>query len=87
MNLIMVPSNIRQRLHQYIDKGDDKMLKLMYALAKEYTGEDDYEYEFTDDEIKVFEERRAKRLRAESKTYTWPEAKDRIIGKNKSDDL
>ena len=87
MNLIMLPSNIRQKLHQYIDKGDDKLLKLMYALAKEYTGEDDYEYEFTDKEIKALEVRRAKRLKMESKTYTWPAAKERIIGKRKSDDL
>lgn len=77
----MQMANIRQKLHQYIDKGDEKLLKLMYAVAKEYNGEDDFEYEFTDEEIKGFEERRAKRLSGESKTYSWQEAKNIITGK------
>jgi hypothetical protein len=79
----MEPANIRQRLHQFVDKGDDKLLKLMYAVAKEYTGEDDFEYEFSDEEIKILEDRRAKRLSGESKTFSWLEAKDFITGKNK----
>ena len=78
----MQPANIRQKLHQYVDKGDEKLLKLMYAVAKEYTGEDDFEYEFNDEEIKFFEDRRAKRLSGESKTYSWEEAKNIITGKN-----
>ncbi len=78
----MQPANIRQKLHQYVDKGDEKLLKLMYAVAKEYTGEDDFEYEFNDEEIKFFEDRRGKRLSGESKTYSWEEAKNIITGKN-----
>jgi len=76
----MQPANIRQKLHQYVDKGDEKLLKLMYAVAKEYTGEDDFEYEFSDEEIKFFEDRRAKRLSVESKTYNWQDAKGMITG-------
>ena len=53
----------------------------MYALAKEYNDEDDFEYEFTEDDIKAFDERRAKRLSGESKTYNWQEAKEIITGK------
>ena len=75
--------NIRQKLHQYIDQGDEKLLKLMYAVAKEYNEEDDFEYQFTDEEIKELEDRRAKRLSGESKTYGWQEAKDMITGKKK----
>lgn len=79
----MHPENIRQKLYQYVDKGDDKLLKLMYALAKEYTREDDFEYAFSDEEIKLLEDRRVKRLSGESKTYSWQEAKDIVTGKNK----
>jgi hypothetical protein len=75
--------NIRQKLHQYIDKGDEKLLKLMYAVAKEYNEDDDFEYEFNEEEIKLFEERRSKRLSGESKTYSWQDAKDIITGKKK----
>ncbi|HEX2631023.1 MAG TPA: hypothetical protein VHM26_18530 [Chitinophagaceae bacterium] len=79
----MEVTSIRQKLHQYIDKGDDKLIKLMYAVAKEYNDEDDFEYEFSDEEIKHFEERRNKRLSGESKTYNWEEAKKIITGKKK----
>ena len=76
----MQTSQIRQKLHQYIDTGDDKLLKLMFALAKEYN-DDNQDYEFSADDIKVFDERRSKRLNGESNTYTWAEAKEMIISK------
>ncbi|HXL56598.1 MAG TPA: hypothetical protein VN958_10095 [Chitinophagaceae bacterium] len=72
---------IREKLHQYVDKSDEKFLKLMYALAKEYHEDDDFEYEFTEEDIKAFDERRKKRLSGENKTYNWGEAKEIITGK------
>jgi hypothetical protein len=48
----------------------------MYAVVKEYSDADDFEYEFSEEELKHFDERRAKRLSGESKTYGWQEAKD-----------
>lgn len=83
MSMVMEVTNIRQKLHQYVDKGDEKLLKLLYAIAKEYTEDDDFEYEFSEEEIKLFEERRAKRLSGESKTYIWEDAKAIITGKKK----
>jgi hypothetical protein len=68
---------IKEKLHSYIESGDDKLLKLMFAVAKEYT-EDDDNYEFTEDEIKIFEERRKARLSGKSKTYNWEETKRKI---------
>ncbi len=75
--------NSRQQLHQYIDAGDDKLLKMMYAVAKEYN-EDDLNYSFSAEEIASFEERRNKRLSGESKTYNWEDAKAIITGKKQS---
>ena len=72
---------IREKLHQYINSSDDKLLKLMFALAKEYNDEDDFEYEFTAEDIKELDELREKRLTGESKTYTWEEAKNIITRK------
>ena len=77
----MQSANIRQRLHQYVDNGDEKLLKLLYALAKEYNDEDDFEYEFSQQELQEIELRRAKRISGESKTYRWKEAKEMITGK------
>jgi hypothetical protein len=79
----MQAATIRQKLHNYVDKGDEKLLKLMYAIAKEYNGEAEIAYEFSDEEIKLFEERRQKRISGESKTVTWEEAKE-IIAVNKN---
>jgi len=73
--------SIRQKLHQYIDNSDEKLLKLMFVLAKEYNDDNDFEYEFTTEDIKVFDERREKRLKGESNIYRWEEAKSIITGK------
>ena len=73
--------SIRQKLHQYIDNSDEKLLKMMFALAREYNEDDDFEYEFTTEDIKIFDERREKRLNGESNTYSWQETKDIITGK------
>lgn len=73
--------SIRERLHQYVDKSDEKLIKLLYALAKEYNDDDDFEYEFSAEDIQQFDERRKKRLFGESNTYSWQEAKEIITGK------
>lgn len=72
--------NIRQKLHSYVEKGDEKLLKLMYALAREYNDDDDFEYEFTNGDIELFEQRSKARLSGESKTYDRKEARDIILG-------
>ena len=77
--------DIRQKLHHYVEKGDEKLLKLMYVLAKEYNDDDDFEYEFTDDELAVFEQRKSQRQSGQSKTYSWEEAKQYITGKKKNE--
>ncbi|MBS1623171.1 MAG: hypothetical protein JST83_04090 [Bacteroidetes bacterium] len=74
---------IREKLHGYVDNGDEKLVKLLFALAKEYVGDEDYE--FSDEELKEFEKRRQDRINGSSKTYSWDEAKARIISGNVSD--
>ena len=77
----MQSANIRQRLHQYVDNGDEKLLNLLYALAKEYNDEDDFEYEFSQQELQEIDLRRAKRISGESKTFNWKDAKEMITRK------
>jgi hypothetical protein len=77
----MQTTQIKQKLHQYIDNGDEKLLKLMFVLAKEYNDDNDFEYEFTAEDIKEFDDRRERRLKGESNTYSWEEAKEIITGK------
>lgn len=70
----MTTATLRQELHQYIDNSDEKFLKMVLAMAKEYNEVDDLE-EFTEEDIKELDELRAKRLSGQSKTYAWDEAK------------
>ena len=79
----MSASEIKERLHKYVDSGDEKLLKLMYAMAKEYNEEEDFDYSFSEEELKVVEERRQKRLNGSGKTYSWEEAKIITTGQKK----
>ncbi len=79
----METSVVRRKLHEYVNKSDDKLIQLMYALTQEYNGDEDFEYEFSDEDIKLFNERRSNRLSSESKTYSWEEAKTIINRKEK----
>lgn len=73
---------IKEKLHTYIDQGDDKLLKLLFALAKEYVDDDD-NYEFDDEELKLLEQRHNDRLSGKSKTHSWEDAKQAILGSGK----
>ncbi|MDE1192843.1 MAG: hypothetical protein PW786_11985 [Arachidicoccus sp.] len=77
----MTTTTIKEKLHQYINESDDRLLKLLYALAKEYNENED-EYSFTEEETKEFDNRRLKRINGESKTLNWKEAKRLITKKS-----
>ncbi len=34
--------SIRKHLHNYVKNGDEKLLRLMYALPTEYSGNDNF---------------------------------------------
>jgi hypothetical protein len=76
----MTTANIRTKLHNYVDNGDENLLKLMLAVAKEYNSINS-EYTFTEEELAIFEARRQKRLSGESKGFTWNETKAMITRK------
>lgn len=78
----MSTAEIKQKLQQYIDTGDEKLLKLMYAIAREYN-DDEKEYELNDAEMQMLEERWENYKSGKSKSYTWEEAKAIITSKKK----
>jgi len=51
----METTDLRKELHQYIDESDDKLVRMLYAMIKAYNEHGD-EYEFTEEEIKEFDE-------------------------------
>lgn len=71
---------VKEKLYDYINSGDEKLLNLLYVVAREYNN-DQIEDEFTEEDLQEFEDRRKKRLNGESKTYNWQQAKQMITGK------
>lgn len=78
----MTTSAIKEKLQSYIDQGDDKLLKMLFALAKEYMDEDNDD-ELSDEELAILDKRRENRLSGKSKTHPWPEVKNRILNKDR----
>ena len=88
--------DMRKELHQYIDEGDDTLVKLVYELVKEYRHED---YHITVDEVKEYGESKERQLedkrrrlimeereqylKGEGRTYTWEEVKQSILSGKK----
>ena len=66
----MEPASIKEKLHHYIDVADEKKLQAIYTILED---EIEGEYFYTQDEIKMFYDRRQKHLNGESKNYTVAE--------------
>jgi hypothetical protein len=75
---------IKEKLKEFIDTGDDKLLKLMFAVANEYTQGKD-EFELTDEQIIELDRRREMRKSGNSKTFKWAKVKDIITDSTKND--
>jgi Putative addiction module component len=79
----MSTAEIKERLQKYIETGDEKLLKLMYAVAREYNDDDEKEYEFDTSEMQMLEKRWENFKSGKSKGYSWEEAKEMIRQKKK----
>lgn len=77
---------IKEKLKEYINTGDEKLLKLMYAVAKEYTETAD-EYDVSDEQLQEISKRRDMRVNGISKGYSWSEARKVIAGQKRLDEL
>lgn len=81
----MSTAEIKEKLQHYIETGDEKLLKLMYAIAKEYNEDDKYYNVLDEAEIQMLEERWEKYKSGKGKGYSWDEAKEMIRKKKKPD--
>jgi hypothetical protein len=75
----METNAIKEKLHHFVDHGDERLLKMLYAVASEYSSEENFI--FTDTDMQDFEKRRENRLAGISKTFSWQEAKVMITAK------
>ena len=67
---------IRELLHEYINKADERLINLMYAMVQADMNEDDYELGTT--HRKILDERIASHEANPSAGSSWKEAKARI---------
>lgn len=71
----MNTSTIRQQLHQYIDKADDNTIQAIFTILKsDIAGKSAY----SDEELKMFYERREKYLSGNSATWSAEESHEYI---------
>ena len=80
----MEQASIKQKLHRYIDVADEKKLQAIYTILED---EIEGEYFYTEDEIKMFYDRRQKHLNAESKSYTVAETLNLVRQNRQSNGL
>lgn len=82
----MNTTEIKTLLHEEIEHGDDKLLKMIYAMIREYNEVDEVA-EIDEKRWQLIQEERAQYLRGEGRTYTWQEVKDMAINKKRPIDL
>lgn len=82
MKVIMEKTNIRQKLHHFIETIEDKKAEAIYTLFEDEinTVTDDWD----DDFIKELKQRSKDFINGTAKTYSWEETKQAAINKAKS---
>lgn len=73
---IMGTPQIRELLHEYINKADERLINLMYAMVQADMKEDDYELSAA--HKKILDERIAAHEANPSSGSSWKEVKTRI---------
>ncbi|MCF6360074.1 MAG: addiction module protein [Cyclobacteriaceae bacterium] len=75
-NAIMGTPQIRELLHEYINKADERLINLMYAMAQADMKEVDYELSTT--HKKILDKRLAAHKANPSSGSSWEEVKTRV---------
>lgn len=71
-------TDLKNKVLKYIDSADDRLLRMMQALAESYQDEIFDEPIVPDWFYEELEQRRERHLKGESKSYSWEEVKARI---------
>jgi len=79
----MTVIEIKSKLHQKIDSGDEKLLRIIYALVKEYSDDKD---DIDEARKNLVMEERARYLAGEGKSYSWEEVKNMALNNRRPND-
>ncbi len=73
----MGAAQIREELHAFINRADDRVLNMIYGLMKA----DVEEHPLTSEQVTDLDNRIASHKKGESKSFSWEEARKIIEGK------
>ena len=76
----MGSAQLKKEIKQCIDHADDRILKAIHAMLKEYENAADA-HELTIEQIAMLEERRTQYRSGKSKTYSVKEIRKMVSGK------
>jgi len=77
---------VKEEIHQLINEIDDiTFLKAVQTIISAKVQDNSEDYELTDEEIQIVEERREEYLKGEGKNYTWEEVK--AFAKSQNDNV
>ncbi len=72
----MGSAQIREELHQFINRADERVLNLMYGMMK--ADSEDGDYTLSEAHIQLLDERLAAHQSSPKEGSTWEEVKTRI---------
>ena len=70
----MATINLRNKVKEYVDTADVRLLKMIKALAESYQN-DEQELTLSKEQYQIIDKRREAHLKGESKSLTWEEVK------------
>ena len=76
---IMGASQMREELHQFINRADERILNLIYGMMKADRGQEDFS--LSDSHKKKLDERLKAHQENPTEGSTWDEVKSRILKK------
>lgn len=65
----------RQKLHEYIDLADDEKVNALFTILE---ADNELSYQYSDEDIKMFYERKERYLKEEGKSFSVEESFDEI---------
>lgn len=77
----MGATQIREELYHFIEEGDNKLLKMLYAVAKEYASED---YELSEEQQGELDKRLEKYEAGQMNFSSWDTVKNRVRNNTKN---
>ncbi len=77
----MGTTELREELHQFINRADERILRLMHGMMKADVGQE-IDYSLTDEHKEILDERITAHEAAPDEGAPWEEVKDRIKKKN-----